>query len=231
MLNNLDDNIIPDGVEPIIAWRAWNVLWPYHLVNLNNHDLWLPRERMEARCIREEHPEGKEIPSIECTCGIYALQTKEEVQKQFPALVYGEVYLWGRIVEFTKGYKAQFAYPKSLYLRTKQQEEILPLVESAYGIPTKMDPWVYKQWEAIQREQSTTMSVDEWLAVALSTTIEDKSIRRFARQQARQRIYMRHKHAEERLASLQAEAVRVEKKIQKDKTLLQALDAVKAQLR
>jgi hypothetical protein len=58
------------------------------------------------------------LPYFSCTCGVYAAKTIEHLHrcgyKKFG--VHGEVYLWGKVVEHERGWRAQFAYPKTLFL-------------------------------------------------------------------------------------------------------------------
>jgi hypothetical protein len=59
-----------------------------------------------------------ELPHSNCTCGIYAAKNIEHL-RQFGYEgrgIHGEVYLWGTVVEHRLGWRAQFAYPKSLFL-------------------------------------------------------------------------------------------------------------------
>jgi preprotein translocase subunit YajC len=51
-----------------------------------------------------------------CTCGIYAAKNLEHLRQSGYASygVWGEVYLWGTVVQHTLGWRAQFAYPKRL---------------------------------------------------------------------------------------------------------------------
>ena len=59
-----------------------------------------------------------ELPHSNCTCGVYAAKNLEHL-RQFGYErrgIHGEVYLWGTVVEHKLGWRAQFAYPKSLFL-------------------------------------------------------------------------------------------------------------------
>jgi hypothetical protein len=53
-------------------------------------------------------------PHDGCTCGIYA--TKSPELTDWCPGVYGEVYLWGTVVEHDFGWRAQYAYPKRFVL-------------------------------------------------------------------------------------------------------------------
>ena len=91
---------------------------------------WHPGHSLAARCrastvvgpivgragaVHDAH----EPPQTNCTCGVYAARTVEHLHqcgyKKFG--IHGEVYLWGTVVEHERGWRAQFAYPKSLVLQ------------------------------------------------------------------------------------------------------------------
>lgn len=75
-------------------------------------------------------------PSKGCSCGIYAHSTEDRV-KEYVAndnWAWGEVSLWGQVIQHTQGYRAQFAYPKAL--TTKYIVDAIRL-EAAYGIAVK----------------------------------------------------------------------------------------------
>jgi hypothetical protein len=59
-----------------------------------------------------------ELPCVKCTCGAYAAKTAEHISQSGYGKfgVHGEVYLWGRVVEHERGWRAEFAYPKSFLL-------------------------------------------------------------------------------------------------------------------
>jgi hypothetical protein len=55
---------------------------------------------------------------LECTCGVYAAKNIEHLRQlgYEGRGIRGEVHLWGTVVEHELGWRAQFAYPKSLVL-------------------------------------------------------------------------------------------------------------------
>jgi preprotein translocase subunit YajC len=62
--------------------------------------------------------DARELPHPNWTCGVYAAKNLEHL-RQFGYQrrgIHGEVYLWGTVVEHKLGWRAQFAYPKSLFL-------------------------------------------------------------------------------------------------------------------
>ena len=113
---------VPDYVTPIVGYRAWSWAGPHYLKSLTNQQPWPPGKPMVAKCQAWPHHKA---PQEICTCGIYALKTitqKNRNQfpqfprgdKTWPCLIVGEVYLWGKVIEHQYGWRAQFAYPKSL---------------------------------------------------------------------------------------------------------------------
>jgi len=103
---------VPDSISPIIAYRAW-FLSPSGLMSLNG-EFWPPNRRLEASCKRS--PDPHEPPHGACSCGVYAAKSVDQLQRiGYAELgVRGEVYLWGTVVEHELGWRAQYAYPKSL---------------------------------------------------------------------------------------------------------------------
>ena len=57
-------------------------------------------------------------PYLDCTCGVYAAKNIEHLRQlgYEGRGIRGEVHLWGTVVEHELGWRAQFAYPKTLFL-------------------------------------------------------------------------------------------------------------------
>jgi len=112
---------IPDYISPVVAYRVWR--WNETGLQSLNGEPWFPGRRLEARCrvapaARHMAEAANEVPHRKCTCGIYAAKNSEHLRQIGYADdgVCGEVYLWGTVVEHKLGWRAQFAYPKSLGL-------------------------------------------------------------------------------------------------------------------
>jgi len=112
---------IPDYISPVVAYRVWR--WKETGLQSLNGEPWLPGQHLEARCrvaaaARHIAEAANEVPHRKCTCGIYAAKSSEHLRQIGYADdgVCGEVYLWGTVVEHKLGWRAQFAYPKSLGL-------------------------------------------------------------------------------------------------------------------
>ena len=67
-----------------------------------------------AEAVHDAH----EPPQTNCTCGVYASKSLEQLLTTGYAKcgIHGEVYLWGTVVEHELGWRAKFAYPKTLFL-------------------------------------------------------------------------------------------------------------------
>lgn len=117
---------IPDYISPVVAHRVWR--WDDTGLKSLNGELWCAGRPLEATCRaavpgivvgcgRPVHG-AQELPHPKCTCGVYAAKNIEHL-RQFGYErrgIHGEVYLWGTVVEHRLGWRAQFAYPKSLFL-------------------------------------------------------------------------------------------------------------------
>lgn len=126
--------IIPDYVAPIVGYRLWK--WEgggSSLLSLVKENPWPTGRALEAKCNQKyEQPDGiarrreflrrlneapHQAPQIDCTCGIYAHKTAEQLREVHPwTTIAGEVYLWGTVVEHRFGWRAEFAYPKKFLL-------------------------------------------------------------------------------------------------------------------
>jgi len=141
--------------EPIVGWRRWNFMYPHFLANLGNDTIYVPREKIEARCEQVDHSE-QQAPHLTCTCGIYAYKEKPrllgDIRNTYGRalarlappvsglrLVYGEINLWGKVIEHEDGYRAQFGYPKRLWC-TPAIEPLAGWIGYIYGVPCEVMP-------------------------------------------------------------------------------------------
>lgn len=117
---------IPDYISPVVGYRVWH--WDATGLKSLNGEPWLPGQTLSAVCragangfisglARVTH-DPDELPCFKCTCGVYAAKTTEHLRqcgyRRFG--VYGEVSLWGTVVEHKRGWRSQFAYPKTFFL-------------------------------------------------------------------------------------------------------------------
>jgi hypothetical protein len=117
---------VPDYISPIVGYRVWQ--WDTAGLRSLNGEPWLPGRPLAAGCgaaarvpifVHTEAVRGAhEAPHSDCTCGIYAAKNIEHLRTTgyWQYGIRGEVSLWGTVVEHKLGWRAQFAYPKSLFL-------------------------------------------------------------------------------------------------------------------
>jgi hypothetical protein len=118
---------VPDYISPIIGYRVWK--WEHTGLKSLCGERWHPGQSLAARCRAsavvgpivgraEAVHDARDVPQANCTCGVYAAKTFHHLCSVGYAKcgIHGEVYLWGTVVEHELGWRAQFAYPKSLFL-------------------------------------------------------------------------------------------------------------------
>ena len=122
-------------------------MYPHFLANLGNDTIYVPREKIEAHCepySRKDHSE-QQAPHLTCMCGIYAYKEKPRLLREIRniysglRLVYGEINLWGKVIEHEDGYRAQFGYPKRLWC-TPAIEPLAGWIGYVYGVPCEVMP-------------------------------------------------------------------------------------------
>jgi hypothetical protein len=117
---------IPDYISPIVGYRGWT--WDAKGLKSLCGERWHPNQSLAARCRasavvgtiagRVEGHDSHDAPQVNCTCGVYAAKSLEHLRKNGydRCGIYGEVCLWGTVVEHERGWRAQLAYPKNLFL-------------------------------------------------------------------------------------------------------------------
>jgi hypothetical protein len=113
--------------EPMVAWRVWGVDRTAQRIHgpVYKTPLWEPYVKFEADA----------VPDMGHRAGAYACATRQILAEkqgtldQYPVL--GEVNMWGRIVKATLGFRSQYCYPKTFYIRDRT---LIPILEQ-YGVP------------------------------------------------------------------------------------------------
>jgi hypothetical protein len=107
----------PLSLEEVEGWRAWSVVerdGGFVLSSLTRAETWEPGRPFVATCNRKHH----DAPGARCSCGVYAAADPNELARlgRIAGAAIGQVSLWGRLVEHSRGYRAATAYPTRLRL-------------------------------------------------------------------------------------------------------------------
>lgn len=143
------ESLAPDQTEPVIGWRAWLIelrgtVSPYEyslLSCVKDQKIYRwPSGVAEAATCRvvSEH----RAPVEGCSCGFYAFRRLEDLiastkGSRGPGVI-GTVELWGKVVVADRGFRAQYAYPRELF------------------VATGMDPYLDRQFPALGLEHYGT---------------------------------------------------------------------------
>jgi len=132
---------VPDSITMLTGYRAWRVNHKengeWRLKAVGQDTTWEPKKKMEAVCATSRgngsQPGGQRhpVPQRDCTCGFWAFKSID----MLPAALHGQghrneirvigsVDLWGRVIETEHGFRAQYAYPKELWLLEDHLEEL-----------------------------------------------------------------------------------------------------------
>jgi hypothetical protein len=126
---------VPDAVEPVVGWRYWRVGSHGHLTSIGpGKQEWMPGRAFAAHCRHERLDPDDErwrlvdgswwrphkSPDESCPCGIYAARDLRSLRSRvlfgMRFCVVGEVSLWGKVIPGSRGFRAEFAYPKRLFV-------------------------------------------------------------------------------------------------------------------
>jgi hypothetical protein len=130
-----NDAQVPDGIEPITAYRLWQVAPDGNLRSLFGELTWLPGAWMAAHCDRSGHS----APHEGCTCGLYATRGLDDVLALAGTIetadaVVGRVELSGKVIEHDHGYRAELARVTEILPIEGQRARIGPVIRR-YGVP------------------------------------------------------------------------------------------------
>lgn len=128
----------------LVLLSGWRTLWP-------------KRKELRGRCALDR---SHFSPDPDCDCGIYAFRSPKSlwpgymraspIQKGWAEgfvvqRIFGEVYLWGQVIRGIRGWRAEFAYPRRLYIPTTRYARgpIMSPEEIAfhlgdYGVPIEI---------------------------------------------------------------------------------------------
>jgi hypothetical protein len=128
---------IPDYMGTITAWRGWQIR-NGKLAPIGTSGIWEPKKANRAVCTKLETGANHDAPSKKCTCGYWTFRTMETLQEALAGYaqkvqVIGTVDIWGKVIECTNGFRAEYAYPKELWLLDDELEHL----SWTYGVPIR----------------------------------------------------------------------------------------------
>lgn len=143
-------------MEPLVGWRLWGLnAFDLRIFSGAPNVIWAPKTPLRAvHQVRswavapqpcEDAPCENHIPRMMPGCGIYAFKEERYLREivdaysssTFGNIIIGTVYLWGRIFEHERGYRAQYAYPKS-FVYTNAEASLTALA-ALYNVPVEED--------------------------------------------------------------------------------------------
>jgi hypothetical protein len=151
----------PDVAEPIIGWRYWRLDRERRRLSslTGSTQPWPANKAFAAACrfARRDRsdfryryagggqPVEHDAPTEGCTCGVHAARDLKNLRAKMlfglGLMVVGEVSLWGKVIPGTRGYRAQFAYPRRLFVvqRTADWDQSATVrALEVYGVPVEV---------------------------------------------------------------------------------------------
>jgi hypothetical protein len=149
------------GAETVIGWRAWRIPRqpaldeegnpePVYLRSASYDYFWVPLERARASCdtCGGTDPNDRETtPGEGCTCGFYTARSLPHLRKMGyhkyneeydgDITVVGKVANWGKVIEGSQGWRAEYAYPLKLYL-PYEGYRVGKAISDLYGVPLSL---------------------------------------------------------------------------------------------
>jgi hypothetical protein len=136
--------IVPNAVGVVVGWRAWKValvddgprLRAMTRLGCRGGAWWPAGRALQAVCATARHA----APQAGCSCGIHAAASYELleelgfVDRTGHAVAVGSVALWGRVVQAERGWRAQQAYPREVWL-PRPIAHLAARLAAAYDVP------------------------------------------------------------------------------------------------
>lgn len=136
--------------EPITGYRDFQIegsLDDLCLLSRNGTE-WPKYKPLIATCVRQDPSVASALrthdsPNLSCGCGIYSFDNPKHEDMDFDCDVWGEIYGWGETYICDSGYRTEFAYPKSIFIRsygTKIADRVADAIREQYGVPVYIVP-------------------------------------------------------------------------------------------
>lgn len=127
--------VIPDLIEPVVGWRSWGLL-PHdptepRLAPFAGELAGWPAGVATTAVCPGQTGEPHAAPRVGCSCGLYAHKTIGQLwaghppMVNAPAVAWGTVALWGRVLEYETGYRAEYGCPQHLWTEDPTASDLL----------------------------------------------------------------------------------------------------------
>lgn len=128
----MSSGTVPLYPEAFVGWRGWHIENGRLMSVATQGFVWEPGEQVVAHCGRHKAPRQG------CTCGLYSTKSLRKLIENgyHDHGAFGQVSLWGRIIDYDDGYRSEFAYPKVIYLSYLNMRHVEAL--SVYGVPVML---------------------------------------------------------------------------------------------
>lgn len=148
---------LPDSTEPVVGYRDFLLgsplaMYPMPALISRNKAPWPMREPMRAFCKKGAFSDH-DAPAENCECGIYAFNRPDHPDLSNNEVIWGEIAMWGEVLmcgdtplsgeTVIQGYRSEFAYPKTLFVRdtkTKSIRWLRDFLADSYGVPVFLVP-------------------------------------------------------------------------------------------
>lgn len=150
------DADVPFYVEPFLGYRAWSLVDRedgFWLRSVTYSTFWPKRQEMHATCrMQSKANRCVSSPNPSCSCGIYIVKDLGDAKTWATSgtshfRVIGEVKIWGRVLQYEKGFIVEYAYPDKIWVTDDYSfweeatarpdatpEEIARALEDSYGV-------------------------------------------------------------------------------------------------
>lgn len=162
--------VVPDASEAIVGYREWNTEMGMGVLLGHAGTKWPKGKKITAKHARDlndmymlvatstfggSYPERKKCkaPAMGCSCGVYAYSKPKEFSG-----VFGEVNLWGRVLQGKRGWRAEFAYPKRLWVSQPSYKPVQNALDALEEVPDAVREQVQEKLE-----ETKTWYAEEYL--------------------------------------------------------------------
>jgi hypothetical protein len=126
----VDADRAPDLIEPVLAWRGWEVSMSGHLTGsaAGSGYVFDPGPN-KAVCKHEGHTD--DVPAVGCGCGFYGWHEPGDIAH---GEIRGAIKCWGEIIVHDVGIRAEYAEIVCLFQPTANERRV-ELAAKRYGVP------------------------------------------------------------------------------------------------